>query len=66
MVSSSLEVEEVAPQEAGYSSDSSYGRHPAEALIIEKARRRDNAELRYESSSMLATLSAVCRPPSPA
>lgn len=50
-----------ASEEAGYSSDSSYGTHPAEALIIAKARRRDLMESQAAASSPVAPSSPVCK-----
>ncbi len=44
-------------------SDSSSGKHPAEALIIAKAKERDVTEARRATSSMAAAVavSQVCR-----
>lgn len=44
-------------------SDSSSGKHPAEALIIAKARERDETEAQRAASSMAAAMamSQVCR-----
>ncbi len=44
-------------------SDSSSGKHPAEALIIAKAKERDVAEAQRAASSMAAAvaMSQVCR-----
>ena len=50
-----------ASEEAGYSSDSSYGTHPAEALIIAKARRRDLMESQAAASSPVAPSSPGCK-----